>query len=174
MVWHRRFGPLNSAAWLVAYGALVVAGENAGWTFWYALTNQPPDAVVWTPHARGHAFMAALYAVIGMAFLVGMAFTLLRTGSRLAWVGLLFALVVGGSVEVIVHGPVGLIQPHTAPPNGVTGANVLFVYLVAWAATLSISWRSVRSRRSEPTLGSDHGHVDRSASSDPARRGTPL
>ena len=118
VAWRHRLGPLNSAAWLVAYGALVVAGENAGWTFWYALTNEPPDAVVWTPHARGHAFMAALYAVIGMAVLVGMAFTLLRTGSRLAWVGLLFALVVGGSVEVIVHGPVGLIQPHTAPPNG--------------------------------------------------------
>jgi hypothetical protein len=153
VVRRQRLGLLNSASWLVAYGALVAVGENAGWTFWYTLTYLPPDAVIWTSHAQGHAFMAAVYAVIGMTLLVVMARSMLRKGSRLAWGMLLFALLVGGSVELIVHGPTGLIQPHTAPPNGVTGANLLFVYLFAWAAALIISWRPVFSHQRKPTLG---------------------
>lgn len=83
--------------------------------------------------------------VLSLALLVRLAFTLLRQGSRLARTALLLALVAGGSVELIVHGPLGLLQPHTAPPNGVTGANVLFVYPVAWAAALLISRPAVFS-----------------------------
>ncbi len=102
-----------------------------------------PDPVIWSAHARVHAFMAAVYAVIGVALLVVMARTMLRKGSRLAWGVLLFALVVGGSVELIVNGPTGMLFQHTFPPNSTPGANMLFAYQFAWAAALLISWRPV-------------------------------
>ncbi len=143
LVWRRRLGALNTASWLVAYGALVLLGEHAGWTFWYALGTDMPDPVFWSAHARVHAFMAAIYAVIGVALFVVMAGTMLRKGSRLAWGALLFALIVGGSVEVIVNGPTGLLFQHTFPPNSTPGANMLFAYQFAWAAALLISWRPV-------------------------------
>lgn len=70
-------------------------------------------------------------ALIGRPLPVGMAFTMLRNGSRLAWGVLRVVLMVRGSLEVLVHGPAALTHPHTAPPNGVTGTNWLFVYLFA-------------------------------------------
>jgi len=140
-----RLGALNAASWLLAYGALGPIGEHAGWTFYYTLGTDMGDPVIWTlsPHGRIHAFMAAVYLVIGVALFVVMAVAMLRQRSRLAWSALLFALVVGGSVEIIVNGPTGLLYQHTLPPNGVTGASLLFVYLFAWTAALLVSWRTV-------------------------------
>jgi hypothetical protein len=143
LFWRRRLGALNTAPWLVAYGALVLLGEHAGWTLWYTLGSDMPDPVFWSGHARVHAFMAAIYAVIGLTLFVVMAGTMLRKGSRLAWSAVLFALIVGGSVEVIVNGPTGLLFQHTTPPNATPGANMLFAYQFAWAAALLISWRPV-------------------------------
>ena len=143
VIWRRRLGALNTASWLVVFGALVLLGEHAGWTFWYVLGTSMVDPVFWSAHARVHAFMAAVYAVIGVLLFVVMALTMLRRGSRLGWSALLFAFVVGGSIEIIVNGPTGLLFQHTSPPNSVVGANLLFVYLVAWAAALLISWRPV-------------------------------
>ncbi len=149
VAWRRRVGALNAASWLVAYGALGPIAEHAGWTFYYTLRTDMGDPVIWTlsPHGRVHAFMAAVYLVIGMALFVVMAVAMLRRGSQLAWGALLSALAVGGSVEIIVNGPTGLLYQHTFPPNGVTGANLLFVYLFAWAAALLISWRPVFATR---------------------------
>ena len=37
---------------------------------------------------------------------------------------LLYAFVAGGSIEVIMNGPVGLLFQHTTPPNTNSGANL--------------------------------------------------
>jgi len=149
VLWRRRLGALKAASWLVAYGALGPIAEHAGWTFYYTLGTDMGDPVNWTlsPHGRVHAFMAAVYLVIGMAMFVVLTTVTLRRRSRLAWTALLLALVVGGSIEIIVNGPRGLLYQHTFPPNGITGANLLFVYLFAWTAALLISRHTVFAAR---------------------------
>lgn len=138
-----RVGPLNAAAALVAYGALFPLGEHSGWTFFYVFGGTDDSGVVWTPHARVHAFMAAVYAVIGLVLLAVVAVRLLRRGSRLAWGMLLYAFIAGGAIEVIMNGPAGLLFQHTTPPNTNSGANLLWAYLIAWAVALLISWRPI-------------------------------
>ncbi len=149
VVLRRRLGALNAASWLVAYGALGPIAEHAGWTFYYTLGTDMGDPVIWTfsQHGRVHAFMAAVYLVIGVVLFAALAIAMLRQGSRLAWGALLVALVVGGSVEIIVNGPVGLLYQHTFPPNGIPGANLLFVYLFAWTAALLVSRRTIFAAR---------------------------
>jgi hypothetical protein len=139
----RSLGALNASAWLVAYGVLILLSEHAGFTFTYTLGGLPEEGFIAPPHARIHAFMAAVYATVGMVALAIMVGTLLRKRSRLAWAILLGAVVVGGSLDVVMNGPAGLLYRHTSPPNPIPGANVLWAYLVAWAAALLISWRPV-------------------------------
>jgi len=143
MVWRRRLGALKAASWLVAYGALVLLWEHAGWKISYTLGAVPQEGFVVPAHARIHAFMAAVYASIGMTGLVTTAGIMLRKGSRHAWVILLVAFIIGGSVEVIMDGPAGLLFQHTSPPNPIPGANLLWTYLLAWAAALLISYPAV-------------------------------
>ncbi len=141
-----RVGPLNTAAALVVYGALFPIGEHAGWTFFYVFGGTDDSGVFWTPHARVHAFMAAVYAVIGLVLLAVVALRLLRTGSRLAWGMLLYAFIAGGSIEVIMNGPAGLLFQHTTPPNTNAGANLLWTYVIAWGVALVISWKPIFQR----------------------------
>jgi hypothetical protein len=152
----KRIGALNAASWLVAYGLLVLLLEHVGFTFTYTLAGLPEEGFVAPPHARIHAFMAAVYAVIGMTGFAVLMVTMLRKRSRLAWVMLLTALIIGGSIDVITNGPAGLLYKHTSPPNPIPGANVLWTYLFAWAAALLVSWSTVFARGSVPT-GPDTG-----------------
>ncbi len=149
VVWRERLGAINAASWLIAYGALFPIAEHAGWTFYYTLGTDLGDPVFWTesPQGRLHAFMAAVYLTIGVALFVVLAIAMLRHRSKLAWAALVFALVVGGAIEIIVNGPTGLLYKHTFPPNGIPGANLLFVYLLAWTAALLVSRRAVFARR---------------------------
>ena len=75
VAWRRRLGALNAASWLLAYGALGPIGEHAGWTFYYTLGTDMGDPVIWTfsQHGRVHAFMAAVYLVIGVALFAALA-----------------------------------------------------------------------------------------------------
>jgi hypothetical protein len=154
--WRHRLGPLNAASWLVAYGALDVVIEHAGFTFSYTVGGPWHAEGIYevAPHARVHSFMAGVYAVLGMALLVVIARTMLRQRSRLAWWTLLMVLVVGGSLELITDGPTGVLFRHGFPPppsaNCSMPANCsipvgtsLFAYLLAWAAALAISWRPI-------------------------------
>jgi len=139
----RRIGAVNAASGLVVYGVLVMLYEHAGFTFTYTLGGLPQEGFVAPPHARIHAFMAAVYATIGMVAFAVMWSTLLRQRSHLAWYVLLAAVIVGGSVEVVMNGPAGLLYRHTSPPNPIAGANLLWLYLVAWVGALLISRRAV-------------------------------
>jgi len=139
----RRLGAVNAASGLVVYGVLVMLYEHAGFTFAYTLGGLSQEGFIAPPHARVHAFMAAIYATIGMMAFAVMGSTLLRQRSRLAWYVLLAAVIAGGSVEVVMNGPVGLLYRHTSPPNPIAGANLLWLYLVAWVGALLISRRAV-------------------------------
>ena len=134
-----RIGALRAASWLVIWGAVIALGEHAGWATLLAL-----DEARLNPHARVHFFMAGVYAAIGGILLCVIALTLLREGHRVAWFALLFALVVGGTFEVVMNGPTGLLFQHgfsttESIPNGMA----LFGYLFAWLAALVIAWRPV-------------------------------
>ncbi len=48
----RRLGEPNAASWLFAYGAVILLGEDAGWTIGYALGVVSSEAVIWTGHAE--------------------------------------------------------------------------------------------------------------------------
>ena len=147
ILFRRRLGAFNTASLLLAYGALVLLYEHAGFTITYTLGGLPQEGYVAPAHARVHSFMAAVYATIGMVGFLTLVSTMLRMGSRLAWLMLLVALVIGGSVEVVVNGPAGLLFQHTSPPNPIPGANALWAYLVAWAAALLISRPAVFGAR---------------------------
>lgn len=135
----RRLGVLNAASGLVAYGVLVLLYEHAGFTFTYTLGGLPQEGFFAPPHARIHAFMAATYATLGMVTFAVMVAASLRKRNRFAWFALLAVFTVGGFTEVVMNGPFGLLYRHTSPPNPIAGANLLWLYLVAWAAALVIS-----------------------------------
>ena len=159
----RRLGPLNAAAWLVTYGAFGVVFEHAGFAFSYTVGAPFHAEGIYevTNHARAYTFMSAVYAVLGMAMLVLVAFTLLRQRSRLSWWALLVVLVVlvvGGALELVMDGPTGLLFQHGFPPPATANCSLpgncsipvgttLFSYLVAWAAALAVSWRPISPLR---------------------------
>lgn len=138
-----RLGVFNTTYLLLAYGVLILLGEHAGFTITYALGGLPQEGYSAPPHARVHAFMATVYAILGLTGFVTLAAIMLRGRSRTAWWILLAATVLGGSVDLVVNGPIGLIFRHTSPPNPILGANVLWVYVVAFGAALTISRRAV-------------------------------
>lgn len=156
VILRRRLGLLNAAAWLVAYGAFGVVMEHPGFAFSYTVGAPWHAEGIYevANHARVHTFMSGVYAVLGMAMLVFLAFTLLRQRSRLAWWALFVVLVVGGSLELITDGPTGLLFQHGFPPPATANCSLpancsipigtaLFAYLVAWAAALAVSWRPI-------------------------------
>jgi hypothetical protein len=126
---------------------VVLFGEHPQFTLTYTADVVWPEAkqLVLIPHARIHFFMAGIYAIIGLILLVVIARTLLREGRRAGWYALLFAVVVGGGIELIMG---GLWYPHGSPlyfqerPR-LGGWLFLYVYLVAWVAALVLSYKPV-------------------------------
>jgi hypothetical protein len=147
IVFRKRLGVLNAASWLVIWGSVVLLGEHPQFSLTYAAGVVWPEAkqLVLIPHARTHFFMAGIYAIIGLVLLDVIARTLLREGRRAGWYALLFALVAGGGIDLVVG---GLWYQHGSPlyfmksPIGF-GWQFLYVYLVAWAAALTISYKPI-------------------------------
>ena len=71
--------------------------------------------------------------------------TLLKEGRRIGWYALLFAVVVGGGIDLIMG---GLWYQHGSPlyfterPLGF-GWQFLYVYLVSWIAALLLSHKPI-------------------------------
>jgi hypothetical protein len=135
----KRLGALSAASWLVIWGVVVALGEHAMWAMRLALHEG------WlNPHSRVHYFMAGVYAAIGGALLGLVARTLLREGRRAGWFAVLFALLVGGTLEVVMNGPTGLLFQHgfsttQSAPEGMA----LFGYPFAWLAALIIAFEPI-------------------------------
>jgi len=128
LVGRRRIGTPNTAAALVIWGALAATGEHGTWAMRLAWHERD-----WlNPHSAGHYFMAGVYAAVAGVLLGVIAVTLLRERRRSGWFAVLFALLVGGSVELVMNGPTGLLYHHIG----------LYGYLVAWLAALVITFRS--------------------------------
>ena len=138
---------LNIASWLVIWGSVVLVGEHAQFTLTYVAGVVWPEAqrLVLIPHARIHFFMAGVYTIIGLVLLGVIARTLLKEGRRAGWYALLFAVVVGGGVELVMG---GLWYQHGSPlylmerPLG-WGWVFLYSYLVAWVAALVLSYKPI-------------------------------
>ena len=75
--------------------------------------------------------MAGVYAAIAGVLLSVIALTLFREGRRSGWFAVLFALLVGGSLELVMNGPTGYLYHHIGLPG----------YPVAWAAALVIAYK---------------------------------
>jgi hypothetical protein len=140
-------GVLNAASWLVILGSVVLFSEHPQFTLTYAAGGVWPEGneLVLIPHARIHFFMAGIYAIIGLILLCVIARTLLREGRRAGWYSLLFAFLAGGGIDLVIGGqwyqhgsPLYLIKE----PLGF-GWEFLYVYLIAWAAALVISYKPI-------------------------------
>ncbi len=106
----------------------------------------------WTePHATVHYFMAGVYTAVAGVLVSVIAVTLLRERRLSGWFAILFALLVGGSLELTMNGPSGVLYHHIG----------LYGYVVAWLAALVIAFRPTfgRSwgRSSAPATAAPHG-----------------
>ena len=147
IMFRNRLGVLNAASWLVIWGSVVLLGEHPQFTLAYAAGVGYPEVnrLVLIPHARIHFFMAGIYAIVGLIFLGVIARTLLKEGRRVGWYALLFAVVIGGGIDLVMG---GLWFQHGSPlyfmksPIGV-GWQFLYVYLVAWITALVLSYKPI-------------------------------
>ena len=149
----KRLGILNAAAWLVVWGALVIASEHVLFAISYSvplITNEGPMTIL--PHARIHFFMAGIFALVGLVMVSAVARALMREGRRAGWYAVLFALLFGGGFEIIAgaffysHGSPLYWAFTGVPPQGF-GWEALYTYFVAWGASLSISYKPVFVKR---------------------------
>jgi hypothetical protein len=148
----KRLGALNTASWLVIWGAVVAGGEHSFFAISYTLplpsvAEEGPMTLL--PHARIHFFMSGIYAIIGLVMLGVIARTLLREGRAIGWFAILFALIVGGTFDLVMgalwftHGsPLYRLVGIPVHPHGF-GWEFLYVYFLAWIAALTISYKPI-------------------------------
>jgi hypothetical protein len=133
LAFRRRIGLMNIAAGLVVWGAVAACGEHATWAMRLALHER-----VWlNPHSDVHYFMAGVYAAIAGVLLSVIALTLFRDGRRSGWFAVLLALLVGGSLELVMNGPTGRLYHHVG----------LYGYVFAWLAALVIAYKPTFATR---------------------------
>jgi len=143
VVARKRLGVLKTASWLVIWGVFIAVGEHAMWAMRLAVHER------WwlNPHSTVHYFMAGVYAAIGGVLLCVIARTLLREGRRAGWYAVLFALLVGGTLEVVMNGPTGLLFQHGFGPESTPGGEAIFGYPLAWLAALAIGYKPIFAGR---------------------------
>ena len=133
-----RLGILNSATWLVFWGAVVLAGEHG--SFAISLSVSLATRADVGNHARFHFYMAGVYAFVAGVLLGVVAWTLLRTGSRIGWYAVFFTLVFGGAFELVAG---TTIFAHGFPPHSIPLGLFLYSYIAALGSALVISYRPI-------------------------------
>jgi hypothetical protein len=153
IVTYPRRGLLNTASWLVVWGAAVLLTEHPLFAIGFSVpildiaNEMKTTPMPLIPHARTHFFMAGVYTIIGLILLCVIARTLLREGRRVGWYSVLFALIVGGLSDLLIgaqwfqHG-----SPLYPNPIGV-GWQFLYVYFIAWGAALIMSFKPIFRKR---------------------------
>ena len=134
----KRLGVLNSATWLVIWGAVVLAGEHGSFALSLSVSLAARAGV--GDHARFHFFMAGVYAFVAGVLLGVVAWTLLRAGSRIGWYAVLFTLVFGGAFELVAG---STIFAHGFPPHSIPLGLFLYSYVAALGSALLISFRPI-------------------------------
>lgn len=138
VAFRRTIGVMNAAAGLVIWGALTACSEHGFSAMRLAIHERS-----WTnPHSTVHYVIGGVYAAIAGVLLSVIALTLLREGRRRGWFAVLLALLVGGSLEVVMNGPRGYLYHHVG----------LYGYPVAWAAALALAFKPT-FRRDEVMSG---------------------
>ncbi len=129
----KALGALNTAPWLVAWGALVPGLEHAAFAMSGSrgLAGHPGVGL----HSRYHFYMAGVFSLLAAALMIVIAFTLLREGRREGWFAVLMGLLLGGGFEV--SGAAGTLY-HGFPPSWAMGL-VIYSYPLAWGLALLIS-----------------------------------
>ena len=123
----RRIGRMNAAAALVIWGALAASSEHAMWAMRLAIRERS-----WSnSHSTVRYFMAGVYAAVAGVLLSVIALTLLRECRRSGWFALLFALLVGGGLELVMNGPSGRLYNHIG----------LYDYVFSWLAALVVAYK---------------------------------
>ena len=120
------------------WGAFVLAGEHGS----FALTLSVSAATSGGAgnHARFHFFMAGAYAFVAGVLLGVVAWTLLRTGSRIGWYTVLFTLVFGAAFELLAG---TTIFAHGFPPHSIPLGLFLYSYIAALGSALVISYKPI-------------------------------
>jgi hypothetical protein len=131
----KRLGAANAAAWLIIYGAWIIAGEHT-LVGLGEIANLPRLPA----HAHFHFLMGGMYTFVGAVLLGVVAWTLLRTGSRIGWYAILFALIVGGSMELWAASTIFL---HGFPPQSIPLGLFLYAYIPAFACALAICYQPI-------------------------------
>jgi hypothetical protein len=144
----KRLGAANAAAWLITYGAWIIAGEHA-LVGLGELANLPGLPA----HARFHFLMGGMYTFVGAVLLGVVAWTLLRTGSRIGWYAILFTLVVGGSMELWAA---STIFPHGFPQQSIPLGLFLYAYIPAFACALAISYEPIFRSKAAAHFADEH------------------
>jgi FtsH-binding integral membrane protein len=125
----RRIGLMNTASALVIWGALAACSEHGMWAMRLAIHER-----AWSnPHSTVHYFMAGAYTAIAGFLLSVIALTLLRERRRSGWFAVLVAVVVGGSLELVMNGPTGRLYHHIG----------LYGYVAAWLAALVLAYKPI-------------------------------
>jgi hypothetical protein len=125
IAFRRSIGVMNAAAGLVIWGALIASSEHGHWAMRLAIHER----LYANPHSTVHYFMAGVYAAVAGVLLSVIALTLLREGRRSGWFAVLFALLVGGSLALMMNGPTGRLYHHIG----------LYGYVFAWLAALVVA-----------------------------------
>lgn len=142
-----RLGVANAAAWLITYGAWTIAGEHT-----LVGLGEVANFPRLPAHAHFHFLMGGIYTFVGAVLLGVVAWTLLRTGSRSGWYAILFALVVGGSIELWAA---STIFPHGFPPRSIPVGLFLYAYIPAFACALAISYQPIFRSKSAKQLADE-------------------
>lgn len=145
VVARRSLGALNAAAWLVVWGAFIVAGEHASFGVANALELASEPNV--SEHSRYHFLMAGTYTLIGAVMMSVVALTLLREGRRSGWYAVLFALVLGGGIELLGG---TTVFAHGLPPDSIPVGLSLYGYFAAWGSALVMAYRPSFGRKDPP------------------------
>ena len=130
-----KLGVLNTAAWLITWGAVVFSGEHGGFSL--TLSKEPMAQLVEDGHASFHFFMAGAYTLVAAVLLVVVAWTMLRKGDRMGWYTILFTLLFGAAFELVAR---TTIFPHGTPPRSIPAGWLLYSYIVALGSALLISY----------------------------------
>ena len=126
LAFRRRLGLMNTAAALVIWGAFAACTEHGHWAMRLAIHERS-----WSnPHSTVHYFMR-----------------------RSGWFAVLFALLVGGSLELAMNGPTGHLYHHIG----------LYGYMLAWLAALVIAYRPTFVGRDQFSSEMQGGPVTSSA-----------
>ena len=145
---------LRAAALLVTLGTLGLL-EHPGFSIINAF-QIPPNAdrgLLIPPHAKIHFFMAAVYSLMALIFILFMAWTGLLHGRRSAWYAILGVFIVGGGAELLAG---RFIYQHGSPiyalfriPIMGFGWQFLYLYLIAWPCALAVSYRPIFAKSNE-------------------------